>query len=61
MLAELHIINAENQHLRELVDQVNNKYNDLHKDLTKLMQKQHKNEVIKILLHENQRYTHAYM
>ncbi|KAG5090971.1 hypothetical protein JHK82_049749 [Glycine max] len=45
MLAELHIINAENQHLRELVDQVNNKYNDLHKDLTKLMQKQHKNEI----------------
>ncbi|TKY46930.1 WRKY transcription factor 31 [Spatholobus suberectus] len=45
MLAELHHMNTENQRLRELVDQANNKYNVLHKRLMKLMQKQHKNEI----------------
>ncbi|TKY46932.1 WRKY transcription factor 6 [Spatholobus suberectus] len=42
MLAELHHMNVENQRLRQLVDQVNNKYNALHKHLMELMQKQHK-------------------
>ncbi|XP_061363912.1 WRKY transcription factor 6-like [Gastrolobium bilobum] len=45
LLAELHHMNAENQRLRELVDQVNNEYNALHKHLMKQMQKQHKNEI----------------
>ncbi|KAK7305159.1 hypothetical protein VNO77_43059 [Canavalia gladiata] len=45
LLAELHHINAENQRLRELVDQVNNNYNALQEHLMKLKQKQHKNEI----------------
>ncbi|CAJ1964059.1 unnamed protein product [Sphenostylis stenocarpa] len=44
MVAELHHINAENQRLRELVDEVNDKYHGLHDQLMKLMEKQRKNE-----------------
>ncbi|KAK7300029.1 hypothetical protein RJT34_10860 [Clitoria ternatea] len=40
LLAELHQMNAENQRLRELVDQVNNNYNALRMQLIKLKQKQ---------------------
>ncbi|KAK7320361.1 hypothetical protein VNO77_29770 [Canavalia gladiata] len=43
LVAELHQMNAENQRLRELVDQVNNNYNALRMQLIKLMQKQHGN------------------
>jgi len=46
MLSELQEMNAENQRLRELVHNLNNKYNALHKDLMKLTHKQHENEVI---------------
>ena len=46
LLAELHHMNAENQRLRKLVDQVSNEYDALHKQLMKLMQKPHKHEVI---------------
>ncbi|KAK7387112.1 hypothetical protein VNO78_27624 [Psophocarpus tetragonolobus] len=45
VLAELHHMKDENQRLRELVDQANNKYNALHKHMTELMEKQHKNEI----------------
>ncbi|XP_029129794.1 uncharacterized protein LOC114916681 [Cajanus cajan] len=45
MLAELHHMSAENQRLRELVDQVNDKYNTLHKHLMKLKEKQHNNKI----------------
>ncbi|XP_027341051.1 probable WRKY transcription factor 31 [Abrus precatorius] len=47
LLAELHQLNAENQRLRELIDEVSNNYNALHERLMKLMQKQHKNETNK--------------
>jgi len=46
MLAELHHMNAENQRLRDEVDQVNDKYHALHDQLIKQMEKQRKNEVI---------------
>ncbi|KAH1239571.1 hypothetical protein AAZX31_08G309300 [Glycine max] len=45
MLSELQEMNAENQRLRELVHNLNNKYNALHKDLMKLTHKQHENEI----------------
>ncbi|KAL2316724.1 hypothetical protein Fmac_030600 [Flemingia macrophylla] len=41
LLTEFHQMNAENLRLRGLVDQVNNNYNALHKQLIKLTQKQH--------------------
>ncbi|RDX80106.1 WRKY transcription factor 6, partial [Mucuna pruriens] len=41
LVTELHQMNAENQRLRELVDQVNNNYNALRMQLIKLTQKQH--------------------
>ncbi|XP_057428398.1 WRKY transcription factor 6-like isoform X2 [Lotus japonicus] len=44
LLAELHHLNAENQRLRELVDQVNNDYSALYKHIMKLMQKQQTND-----------------
>ncbi|KAJ1389540.1 WRKY domain [Sesbania bispinosa] len=46
LVAELHQMNAENQRLRELVDEVNNNYNALHMQLIKLMQKQQDNHRI---------------
>jgi len=42
-LAELH---AENQRLRDEVDQVNDKYHALQNQVMKMMEKQRKNEVI---------------
>ncbi|KAK7385979.1 hypothetical protein VNO78_31993 [Psophocarpus tetragonolobus] len=41
LVTELHQMNAENQRLRELVDQVNNNYNALRMQVIKLKQKQH--------------------
>ncbi|QCD78277.1 WRKY transcription factor 33 [Vigna unguiculata] len=48
MLAELHHMNAENQRLRDEVDQVNDKYHALHDQLVKQMEKQRKNEGKKV-------------
>lgn len=46
LLAELHQMNAENQRLRELVDEVNNNYNALQMQLIKLMQREQNHGVI---------------
>ncbi|KAK7333467.1 hypothetical protein VNO80_30241 [Phaseolus coccineus] len=44
VLAELHHMNAENQRLRDQVDQVNDKYHALHNQIMKMMEKKQKNE-----------------
>ncbi|XP_061342209.1 WRKY transcription factor 6-like [Gastrolobium bilobum] len=48
LIAELHQMNAENQRLRELVDQVNNNYNALHMQLIKLMQMQQSHGISRV-------------
>ncbi|KAL2322695.1 hypothetical protein Fmac_027074 [Flemingia macrophylla] len=45
MLAELNHVSAENQRLRNMVDQVNDKYNALYNHLMKLKEKEHNNEI----------------
>jgi len=50
MVAELHHMNAENQRLRDQVDQANDKYHALHNQVMKIMEKRQKNEVNNMLL-----------
>jgi len=46
MVSELHQMNAENQRLRELVDEMNNNCNALRMQLINITQKQHNQGVI---------------
>ncbi|KAL1307444.1 hypothetical protein HN51_049370 [Arachis hypogaea] len=47
LLAELQHVNAENQRLRELIEELNNNYNTLHMQLINLMQQRDQNHAMK--------------
>ncbi|XP_020982771.2 probable WRKY transcription factor 31, partial [Arachis duranensis] len=47
LLAELQHVNAENQRLRDLIEELNNNYNTLHMQLINLMQQRDQNHAMK--------------